>query len=204
MGGRGSSSGKRDNPGFIDRRKYKEPVTYAATAPYNTDVVPDSNGRYSDKQGNRYSIKEVGAENKKGYLAVRKAEEGSMIVVHYPEYEFRDGIMKAHDEYYEMARRDTSHKLDMPIKKLQLHYKGSSLPHNETIQPRGFYILGADKTSDVARHFRRSDRITIYAPKIKARPFKEQEAEWRAEFRADREKRIAEAKAKGIKVYGED
>lgn len=200
--GKRKSSGKSGAGAIIDKSKYEAPTEYKATAPYRENVVEDPNGTLfavGDASYTRYRRDIIPAENRKGYLAVRKAEEGSLVTVHYPEYDFVGGKVKAHDEYF-LITRGASLSSE-PNRKLQLEFQGSTLPNNEKISGR--HPLWLDRpTREIANYLRHSDKITIQAPKIKAKPYREQLEEWRRDFNGRRNRSIAEVLARGAKIYG--
>ena len=158
-----------------DAGKYEKGVMYTATVPYKEEYISDPNGTFLDPQRNHYRREITQAENKKGYLAVKNAVEGSRITVHFPKSLEEYGISE-HDEYYEVRRVKYG---DGSISKfLHLEFTGSTLPNNRQTLRHG---VRTDKTSNIREFLGLSDRITIEAPKVRPKSYEEQLAERRAE-----------------------
>lgn len=162
-----SSGIKRNGSRIIDRSKYEKPQEYKSTTLYSVEPVLDPNGRYiEEKTGKKFSIKETYAENL-GFREMRRAPIGSMIVVHIPRQEFRlEGVIPAHDEYYEVTQRTKSIK--------SVEYRGTTDSKRRFITKYGVYYenrlgggTGGDLTNirEIQARFKYAGRITIYKPK---------------------------------------
>ena len=163
---------------FIDAKKYEKPAEYVSTSDYSSEMVKDTEGRYTHAETHeRYSFEEHYAENP-GFRAIRSAPVGSVIVIHNPDLEARlSGTIPAHDEYYEVRQRTKSMR--------SLIVRGSTDAEGRYVathvgqirrrtaadwardSARGWYENDIDLATvkDIQSRFKHAERITIYRPK---------------------------------------
>ena len=126
--------------------------------------MKDPQGQYTHRvTKEKYSMQETYAENP-GFREIRKAPVGSVIVIHQPRLDYiRDGVIPAHNEYYEVRQRTKTIKDLMPIHTQDK--KGRYIAWYGINRTKSFSAGDLTSYREIQKSWKHSDRITIYKPK---------------------------------------
>ena len=157
----GEVSGASSQKGGTASKKYDKPVEYKSTTKYDINsikLVPDENGGYKDRQGNRASLVGVPVENA-AFREIKKLPLGSIVMFRIPRQEFRiAGVVPAHNEYYEVRQRTRTIKV---LKAIRTTDKRGYYTHRNKVYTDKDFSVDINSTKEIQSFFRTSDRITI-------------------------------------------